>query len=391
MSGRWSRERAADRWRELQPFVGAPLAAGLTVVSIWPLIALAQQWSEYQRPAVAAGVYVASLALIAGLWRRGRSGISPTVALLAGVAVVVLNLTLIAEVASTSPFGEAAWMCGWGAAVPMLLAFARPVEEAVTILAALTVSSAIGLSRSGPSTLTLHATALDIALPVAAATSGLALVVALRHSAANARESRSRAEAIAERHRVLDAVEGERTVRSRDWVATIAPVLEDLAHGRRSPHDPELADTCRRLAAALRANLDDSAESILTGLLPTGSPVRITVRDQDVGHRLLETERIALVGTIRRLCEGAAGGSLQVTLLADRADAAGPQALVVLAGADIAPPCGERESGSFQTGPDGQWWYDFRLRCTAAPALLAPNLLERPPGATAAHRPPLPG
>lgn len=66
---------------------------------------------------------------------------------------------------------------------------------------------------------------------------------------------------------------------------------------------------CCRLAADMRFALGDGSDSILHALLPSDTGTELTIRDQDVGRRLVEADRIALVTMIRRLCGGAQGGS----------------------------------------------------------------------------------
>lgn len=374
---RWSRERAREQWQTLQPFVGYPLGIGLAVVGLWPALALLSAWELYAQPGLALAAYLASLALVGGLWWRGRSGLSLRVSLGAGVVLVVLDLTVILQVAPGEPVGAAMWMGSWGAAVPMVLAFGRPIEEPIGIFVAMAATNLAIVVRGEQTIESLHAAPLHVLMPLASATAGLVFVAALRRSVVNARRSRARTEALTQHRRIVEAVDGERATRVTGWEDRIAPLLEDIAAGVRSVQDPDIGARCRRLAAALRSSLRDDGGSILHALLPTDTGAEVNVHDQDVGHRLMEADRVALLTLVRALCRGAAGGSLRITLLPDSE----PDGALVVLAADGLPVPVERAGATLVAETPTLWWLDMTLRCQDAPALAARRFLDAVPGA----------
>lgn len=368
MTGRWSRTAARERWTELGTFVGRPLATGLAVVGLWPPIALAADWSRYERPLVASAVYIASVAIVAVLWWSGRRGIGLGTSVAAGLAIGALNVALTLQVPAGEFFGVALWLHSWGAAVPMLLAFARPVEEPIAILGLLTVTNIVAVARADQDIEALHNAPLHVGLALSVAASGLVLVVALRSSVATARRSRQQTDALVQRERVAATVEREQTVRFAHWEEQIAPLLEDLAGGRRSVDDPSVGARCRALAGAVRAELNAERESMLVSLVTVPTGVDLVIRDLDVGHRLLEADRIALVRLMQRTCGTADTGSVQLTLLPDGEDLA--RAIAVLAGDGVPQPDVDG-GGTLVVESPLRWWYDMSLRCEVAPAIAA--------------------
>lgn len=365
---RWSRRRAQERWRELGVFTGRPLWIGLFGVGMWPAAALAVAWPRYAQPLVAVAVYVASLLLLGALCLRGPHGIGLLGSVGSGLAVATLNIVLTAQVPAGEPFAEALWLQAWGAAVPLVLALCRPVEEPVAILGLLVATNVAAVIRADLDAGRL-AEAAHMGLVVPFAVSGIVLAGALRASVGNARRDREESEKVALRERVRTSVDEERAGRFARWEERIAPLLDEVASGRRSSRDAALGARCRALADALRADLARRGGSVLDSLLPRPPGVELTIRDLDVGHRLVAAERIALADLVRAVCAGTLTGSLQLTLLADAA-APATRAVAILAADGLPPPAGPLLGTLIADGPD-RWWYDVPLRCEAAPALAA--------------------
>ncbi|MHA6783531.1 hypothetical protein ACVGOW_21455 [Pseudonocardia saturnea] len=349
-------------------FAGRPLGIGMAVVGIWPSFALAIDWTRYTAPWVALGVYLLSLAIIAGLWWLGARGIGPWTSVAAGIALGVLTVVLAWQIPAGQPFGAAAWLGSWGAAIPMLLGFSRPIEEPLAILSVLAASNVVAVVRADESGDAMHTASLHLGMPLAVTAAGLALVTALRRSAASARRSREQTEALARREQVSQTVERERTTRFAAWQARIAPLLEDVASGRLSAHDPDVGARCRAYAAAVRAELGVESESILSALLPATPGVAVVVRDLDVGHRLVAADRIALVRLVHDVCAGAEAGALQLTLLPDGEPGTPVTHALAILAADGLPAPLSHDGGTLTASPP-RWWYDLRLRCEAAPAI----------------------
>lgn len=365
---RWSRERARERWHELEVFAGRPLGIGMAVVGVWPSFALAIDWTRYTAPWVALAVYLASLAIVAGMWWLGPRGIGAGTSVAAGIALGGLTVVLAWQVPPGQPFGAAAWLGSWGAAIPMLLGLSRPIEEPLAILSVLAASNVVAVVRADLGVGALHTAPLHLGMPVAVTAAGLALVAALRRSVATARRSREQTQALARREQVSRTVERERTSRFAAWQARIVPLLEDVATGRLSARDPDVGARCRAYAAAVRAELGVESESILSALLPSTPGIDVVIRDLDVGHRLTAADRIALTRLVHDVCAGATAGALQVTLLPDGEPGTPVTHAVAILAADGLPAPLAGNGGTLTASPP-RWWYDLRLRCEAAPAI----------------------
>lgn len=363
-TGRWSRPAARARWYELSGFAGRPLGNSMLILGLWPTFALVREWDRYDDPIVAVAVYLGSVAVVVWLWVSGRRGIGPITSLATGAAICALNIVLILQVPAGEFFGVAFWLHSWGATVPMILAFSRPVVEPLAVLAVLTATNVFAVARAEQTVSALHNAPLHVGLPVAIAASGLALVVALRPSVVNARRSREQTAELARHERISATVERERVTRFAEWEDRIAPLLDDIAAGRCSANDPDVGARCRALAAAVRAELSAETESILQALLPE-TDVAVEVRDLDVGHRLVEADRIELVRLIRDVCADATG-MLQVSLLPDGEP---PSNVVVVLAADGPPQPDVRPGGTLTAETPTRWFYDLTLRCEAASAM----------------------
>lgn len=366
---RWSRRLARQRWRELGVVTGPPLVIGLLGVGLWPAVALVASWSRYENPFVAVGIYLVSLLIVGALCLLGPRGIGLSASAGAGLAVAGLNVLLAAQVAAGEPYGLALWLNTWGVAVPLVLALCRPVEEPTAILGLLTATNFAAVHRAGLGSVALveEIVHMTVSLPIAAA--GIVLAGALRTSVGNTRRARERAAELSRREQVRRGVEAERRAWIADWETRIAPVLEDVATGRRCARDPALGLRCRALSDALRVALGSRGESVLEALLPRSPDVELTIRDLDVGHRLVAADRVALTDLVGRICASEASGTLQLTLLAD-VDEPRTRAVAILAGAGLPAPSGRLPGTVVTEGPD-RWWYDVVLRCEPAPALAA--------------------
>lgn len=357
---RWSRARARGRWSDLEIFLDRPLGLGLLIVSLWPAIALVRSLPTYEQPVVAVGIYLGSLGIIAALWRWGRTGLGWPVSVGSGIALAGLNVALTLQVPADAATGTALWLHGWGAAVPMVLAFSRPLEEPLAVLALLGASNAVAVVRGEQTVAALHDAPLRLGIPIAMTAAGIALVVALRRSVSAARRSRDQAAVLWERERIREAIEQDRSLRRAEWEHRAATLLEEIGDRGRVP-DAEVAAAARALREEARLDLDTAGDSVLELLMKERDGVELVLQDLDVGHRLREVDRVRLVAAVGELCRGQRG-RLEVTLQpAGLPGEPVATALVVLAGTGIAPP--EFPEGTLTVESPTRWFLDLEWPC----------------------------
>lgn len=365
MSGRWSRAAAARRWSELGDLVERAIPAGIAVTALWPVGTVAGRWADYRDPAVVTVLLVASVALPLVLCRASRRGIGPWMSLSSVVATVGLTLLVGLQV-ETPGMEPANWMNSWGVAAAIVLVFSRPVEEPLLAMAGVTAVNVAVIPAGDPQAWQLAPMTVGAAVPATACAIGLASV--LRTSVRDSRATRAAAEAAEQRRAAADAVHRERRRRAAEWDATAAPLLEDVAAGRRDPADPSVARTCADLAARLRARLDDRPESVFEIVL-CGDVLRaqqrggsLTVDDLGAGDRLDPRHRILVAALVREVCANRDACTVALTLLDTDGGA------LVLLDVDGAPvPAGPAWTGAAGLGTTTaesptRWWWDAELR-----------------------------
>lgn len=386
MIGRWSRAAARDRWTELEAFNGAVLGFGIPVMGLWPLAGLIGHWDLYARPWVAVAVYVGSLLLPMSVWRLGPRGIGLGASLLSILGALGLSVTLMSQIDYSVPaaVGVANWTNSWGSATFFVLVFARPLEEVVAAFAALVWVCYLFDFPADANLLVLHHAPTRIGAVLPAAVSLLALITALRVGVRSVARNRALAAEAEQRLAVGEAVSRERTERFVSWEADVAPLLEDLAEGRRDISDPAVIARCRGLAAQLRAQLSAAADSLLYVLLRDEvAALRarggdLTIEEVDVGFRLPEADRVMLARLIADLCEGIDVPAVDLTLINNQGE---DTAMVMLSvtGAEVPDTpawAAARQLAGAMLSDDSptRWFWDATFTLESAPALPGPAM-----------------
>src|SRR4051812_1004511 len=178
-------------------------------MALWPLAGLILNWSTYRLPGLAAVVYVAAVALPMFLWWLGPRGIGPVVSLLTSSAAVGLTLLLGLDLGGPHPVAGY-FMNSWGVATAFVLAFARPIEEPLASMVAVTIVNATVTPNPLHDPQALHEAPMEIGPAIPMAIFAVALVAALRTGARGVRRTRELAAAMEERRAVADAVHHER-------------------------------------------------------------------------------------------------------------------------------------------------------------------------------------
>lgn len=379
---RWSRAAARARWTELGDGPGVALTAGIAFAGLWPVSALILQWSDYRSPWAATAMLVVALTVPLALCRLGPRGIGPGTSLLAGASSVLLTVLLGLQLHGTDS-GGAHWMNSWGVAVAIVLAFARPVEEPLAMMTGVLIANVAVKPLVPGDVQALHIAPMTIGAAFPAAVCAIALAATMREGIRTARRIRASAEATEQRLAVADAVHQERLHRFAQWEAAVAPLLEDVATGRREPDDPGVGRQCAELSRRLRAELSAAPESLfemllgpeIAGLASRGG--RVIVHDLDAGYRLCEDDRVLLVELVREVCATELPGTVQVTILDGASDR---DALVILGVDGLPAPDGPawaaalRRDGATTTAESPtRWWWDAEMRCSPAPAIAGPE------------------
>lgn len=379
---RWSRATARARWTELGDGLGTALTAAIVFAGLWPLSALILQWSDYRSPPAAAAMLVVALAVPLILCRLGPRGIGPGASSIAGVSSVLLTVLLGLQLDGTDS-GGAHWMNSWGVAVAIVLAFARPVEEPLAVMTGVLIANVAVKPLAPGDVQALHIAPMTIGAAFPATVCAIALAATMREGIRTARRLRASAEETEQRLAVADAVYQERRQRFARWEAAVAPLLEDVAAGRREPDDPGVGRQCADLSRRLRAELSAAPESLfevllgpeMAGLASRGG--RVLVHDLDVGYRLCEDDRVLLVELVREMCATELPGTVQITILEGASDR---NALVILGVDGLPAPSGpawaaaQRREGATTTAESPtRWWWDAEMRCKPAPAIVGPE------------------
>lgn len=335
--------------------------------ALWPVGTLVARWSDYRDPVVATILLVASVALPLALCRLSRRGIGPWASGLSIVTSVGLTLFvgLQVDIAGREP---ASWMNSWGVAAAIVLVFSRPIEEPLLAMTGVTVVNVAVTPAWDPQTLQLAPMTVGAAVP--ATFCAIGLVSVLRTSVRASRTARAEADAAEQRRAIADAVRSDRRRRFAEWDATAAPLLEDIAAGRRDPADPAVGAACARLAGRLRSQLDDRPESVFEALLRddiTRAQERggtLTVDDLGAGDNLASSDRILVVDLIREACGDGGPCAVALTLLDS------PRGAVVLLAVDGSPvptgPAWTRAAtlGTRTSETVTRWWWDAELTGT---------------------------
>lgn len=379
LSRRWSRAAARRRWNELSDLIGAPLAAGIAFAAAWPVTAVVLQWSDYRDPVAAVAILVVAVAVPLALCQLGPQGIGPLASLLAGGSSVLLTVLLGLQL-NVPDTGGQLWMNSWGVAAAIVLAFARPVEEPLAVMAGVLIASLAVLPIAPGDVQALHIAPMTIGAAFPATVCGVALAATMRAGVRAARRARAAAEMNEQRRAVEDAVHLERQHRFARWEAAVAPLLDDIASGRLRPDDPAVGEQCGRLSRRLRAELAAAPESLFEALLrPEIAELearggRLLIQDLDVGYRLREDDRVLLVELAREVCRTGPPGSVALTLLDDGSDL---RARAILAVDGLPVPAGRawvaaagRPGATMTMESATCWWWDAEVRCSPAPAIV---------------------
>jgi membrane protein implicated in regulation of membrane protease activity len=159
--------------------------------------------------------------------------------------------------------GQTYWINYWIVAVPGILGFARPPEEPISLGLAITLADVVLIARGNFDLAALHIAPLIASSPLVLTAGCVAVVVALRSSVVRARLIREETRRLEYQTQLAAAARQERQARLNQLDRRTAPLLEDIAEGRRLVSDPRLAIECQQLAYHLRAQQSPSERSLL--------------------------------------------------------------------------------------------------------------------------------
>lgn len=348
----------------------------MALSAVWPATAYSLNWSNYRDPMLVGALLVVAVGLPLILCWLGPRGLGMFTSALAVVTMAGLELLLPTQTIDLARSG-AHWIDGCGATVVIVLVFSRPFWEVVLSVMILVASNVAALTvPAGPGGMSDVGDLLAGGM-LLAAVCAVALVGALRRALSAARQARAVADQAYERRAILKAIQRERRLHFARWEEAVAPFLEDVAAGRRSPADHGFAAECGRLARSLRQELADRSDSLIEVLLRdeiAGVRSRggnVVINDLDVGHRVSPETRVELVKLIRELCAQDSTRDVQLALLAgDSEDRAVAVLSVVGAGVpDSRVWRAAREAGTVTFETPDRWWWDLELRCERVPAI----------------------
>ncbi|MDN5919412.1 MAG: hypothetical protein L0I76_30660 [Pseudonocardia sp.] len=346
-----------------------PLTVGVVCTALWPVCSLLLNWDEYRSPGTAVAILVMAVAAPLVLCRIGRHGIGPCTSLTAIAGSTTLSVLLGLQV-EASDLGGAYWMNSWSVASAVILVFARPVEE--PLLAALSALGAnIAVSNLQPDDLQAwHVAPTTIGAPVPATVCAIALAQILRMNVRSSRRARAALQTAERQRAVAAAIHNQRRLRLALWTQTVAPLLDEVATGRRDPSDPLLGAECTRLARGLRAALRESRESPFLELLEREMAAlhsrggSLELHDLDVGDDLYEEDRVRLTEMVREVCKGDGVGFVTLTLTGVPGK---DRAVVVIESDGLPVPQGTawaaaEEAGTTTRETTTRWWLDLEVR-----------------------------
>lgn len=381
LTGRWSVATARERWAELRAFNGTVLAAGILVMALWPLVAMIDYWDLYTAPVFVAGIYVASVALPMAMWRLGPRGIGPVTSLLSIAVAITLALLLRGQLDPIEIVqnGASFWLNSWATTTFFVLALTRPAEEPALGFVVITAIDIQAYLPRDASLFVLQNAPGRAGAAFVPAVAILGMVMAQRAGVRAVARGQALAAAAEQQLAVTDAVARERAARFVGWEATVAPLLEDLAAGRRDAAHPAVVAEAHRLGERLRAQLSAVADSLFVALLrdPADELARrggeLTISDVDIGFRLRETDRIMLVQLVTDVCARPDASAVELTLLGDAEDGT---ALIVLAvtGTPVPPtPAWQRvvhdPRAALSPASRTSWYWDLAIELDPAPAV----------------------
>jgi hypothetical protein len=234
---------------------------------------------------------------------RRAGGVLSSKALLTAVGLLlVVDVALPALVPPADRAGSAMW--NWGAIGVTLLTFAafRPARDVLVLAAGHSLiavaATATALGQPGVDAFSLLVVANAAAIPALAAAQYLNLYV---------RAVRLRERAVTERRQIetrnaaSHAVQEDAAHRLQALQAEVIPLLRDIASRQAEADDPQVADTARRLASDLRAELVEGRSG--SWLLPSSPgdesggrwPGIVVLDPGRLLGRLRDTDRAALI------------------------------------------------------------------------------------------------
>jgi hypothetical protein len=382
--GRWSRAFAQQRWADTAVFAGRPLGIGLLVLAVSFIAQMVATMQPYPDPLYACGAWVGSVGLVGLVWFIGPRGLSLSLSILAGAASITIVVVIAMHIGSSGIVdGQRFWVNYWIAAVPAILAFGRPAEEAIIIGSLLSLADVVVIARDNFDPAEMHLAPGIASGPLVLTMSCVAVIVALRASVARARIIRLETQRLEQQTRMGSAAQRERMNQLGKLDDRIVPLLEELGAGTRRLDDRRLAAECKKLAHNVRTQRFSKERSIFELLL--ASEVKaleavggvLSVHDVDAGFKLYTRDRLELVNLVRRLCDAATGSSfisirmsLRVASDLGYTDAV----LVVLDIAGVAAPVSWGESspplgGNLTSASKVRWWWDKIYAANPAPSV----------------------
>lgn len=321
---------------------------------LYAAVLLAASLSFYRAVSAVVLAWAASVAiplLVVARARRHRDVLGPRATWVVGVAVVLIDVVVLAVTEPAGRAGYANWAGGALGLVILGLAAYRPPRDILALGALHFLVTLVG----GLTAVAGDAAQLPAVL-LACIAAILPAVVAAQFLHLYAAALRTREEAVAQRARVEAATQAQEAVRreERDRLtrlrAKIVPLLDAVAGGAELPLAPEQAGHAGELAEALRAELvANQATTWLTTALAGAEPAaRVEVVDgARVADRLDGSVRARLLAVVQRARECAGeGGRVVVALAADSPDSA----VCVVTAAGRAPSEPDRARG---VGPEG--------------------------------------
>ena len=304
MSGRWSKQRAAERCAPLSTFMWQSLPVGLAVLTIVNVAQLLGGWSSYRHGSVAVLLLASLVSMFMLIWYQSPKGVGPVLSGLAVLTGPAACLIIATQLNPTALTGPANWVSGFCIVPILLLPFSRPPEEMVLGVAAIIAAQAAVMWNAGRTLRDLHTIVMSGGAGAAIGVSTLFLVAVIRQLDTMRREQAEHAlEAIRFGIYRQDASVSLR-LRVTAAEAAAARMLDALATGAADLTDPHVQRACVQLTADLRRELQNLTQPslLLAAILPDDGELRWSVDDdQNVIQHLRFDDRRIIINALRSI------------------------------------------------------------------------------------------
>ena len=310
-TGRWSRQRARQRWVPLSIFMWRMLPYGLAVFTVLNAAQLAIFWPAYRHGPVAVLLLVTLAGMYMLIWYRSPGGVGPLLSALAVATGPVACLVIATQLSQTDLTGLANWVSGFCVVPICLLPFSRPPEEMAVGVASLGIVQGFVMADAGRSLRDLHTIVMSGGAGVAIGISVFFIVAVIRQIDTIGQLLKRQALDATRTRIVREGSRASLRLRVTATETAAAAVLDTLSAGSGDLADPDVQRRCAGLAEDLRRELTSlGSQSLLWAeLQPDAGDLRWLIDDElNLSQRFGYEDRILLVRALRGIRELLAEG-----------------------------------------------------------------------------------